>query len=248
MRKLYSLLVFKKVMLMKYGYARVSSIIQLKGNSLEEQTKELLNEGVEKENIVLEQCSGKSTERPKFKELLSKLSAGDELVCCKLDRFARNAEDGLRIVRELSERDITVNILNIGRIDTSAAGKLLLTVMLAFAEFERTMILERTAAGKAIAKTKAGYREGRPPVNTLVIDHALELLETHSYNEVCAMTNVSKSTLQRYAKLQKAAKIEKLKKVPRAPRSQGPEDEQSLWQFAPNKRPGRPKKSIIKTE
>lgn len=228
---------------MKYGYARVSSIIQLKGNSLEEQTKELLNAGVEEKNIILEQCSGKSAERPKFKALLSTLSAGDEVVCCKLDRFARNAEDGLRIVRELSEKDITVNILNIGRIDTSAAGKLLLTVMLAFAEFERTMILERTAAGKAIAKTKAGYREGRPPVNPLVINHALELLETHSYNEVCAMTNVSKSTLQRYAKRNEEIKIAKLKKVPRAPRSQGPEDEQSLWQFAKNKRPGRHKKN-----
>lgn len=243
MCKLYSLLVFKRVVLMKYGYARVSSIVQLKGNSLEEQTKELLDAGVNTENIILEQCSGKSAERPKFKELLSKLSPGDELVCCKLDRFARNAEDGLRIVRELSERDITVNILNIGRIDTSAAGKLLLTVMLAFAEFERTMILERTAAGKAIAKTKAGYREGRPPVNPLVIAHALELLETHSYNEVCSMTKVSKSTLQRYAKKKHDEEVAHLKEIPRKSGSQGPEDELSLWKFHPNKRPGRPKKS-----
>lgn len=228
---------------MKYGYTRVSSIVQLKGNSLEEQTRELLSAGVKEEDIISEQCSGKSAERPKFKALLLKLSPGDELVCCKLDRFARNAEDGLRIVRELSEREVTVNILNIGRIDTTAAGKLLLTVMLAFAEFERTMILERTAAGKAIAKTKAGYREGRPPVNPLVIDHALELLETHSYNEVCAMTNVSKSTLQRYARKKKDEEISRLKKIPRRPGSQGPEDEQNLFDFSKNKRPGRPRKS-----
>ena len=243
MYKLCSLLVFKKVMLMKYGYARISSIVQLKGNSLEEQTKELLGAGVDEKNIILEQCSGKSAERPKFKALLSKLSSGDELVCCKLDRFARNAEDGLRIVRELSERDITVNILNIGRIDTSAAGKLLLTVMLAFAEFERTMILERTAAGKAIAKTKSGYREGRPPINALVINHALELLETHSYNEVCSMTKVSKSTLQRYAKKKQDENIARLKEIPRKLGCQGPEDEVSLWTFHPNKRPGRPAKT-----
>ena len=228
---------------MKYGYARVSSIVQLKGNSLEEQTKELLAAGVGRKDIIMEQFSGKSAERPKFKALLSKLSPGDELVCCKLDRFARNAEDGLRIVRELSERNIIVNILNIGRIDTSAAGKLLLTVMLAFAEFERTMILERTAAGKAIAKTKAGYREGRPPVSKQVIEHALELLETHSYNEVHAMTNVSKSTLQRYSKQRREAEIAKLRKIPRKQGSQGPEDEQNLWTFAKNKRPGRPKKN-----
>ena len=228
---------------MKYGYARVSSIVQLKGNSLEEQTKELLYAGVEKKNIILEQCSGKSAERSKFKDLLSKLSPGDELVCCKLDRFARNVEDGLRITRELTEQGITVNILNIGRINnTSGTGKLLLTIMLAFAEFERTMILERTAAGKAIAKTKAGYREGRPPVNPLVIAHALELLETHSYNEVCAMTNVSKSTLQRYAKKRHDEEVARLKEVPRKSGSQGPEDEQSLWSFHPNKRPGRHRK------
>lgn len=201
--------------------------------------------------MILEQCSGKSAERSKFKDLLAKLAPGDELVCCKLDRFARNAEDGLRIVRELSEREVTVNILNIGRIDTTAAGKLLLTVMLAFAEFERTMILERTAAGKAIARAKSGYREGRPPVNPLVIKHALELLEIHSYNEVCAMTNVSKSTLQRYAKKKREryakkkrdAEIAHLKEVPRKPGSQGPEDELSLWKFHPNKRPGRPHKA-----
>lgn len=228
---------------MKYGYARVSSIVQLKGNSLEEQTQELLDSGVEKKDIIWEQCSGKSAARPKFKALLAKLAPGDELVCCKLDRFARNAEDGLRIVRELSEREVTVNILNIGRIDTTAAGKLLLTVMLAFAEFERTMILERTAAGKAIARAKSGYREGRPPVNPLVIKHALELLEIHSYNEVCAMTNVSKSTLQRYAKKKRDAEIAHLKEVPRKPGSQGPEDELSLWKFHPNKRPGRPHKA-----
>ena len=141
---------------MKYGYARVSSLVQLKGNSLEEQRQELLQAGVLPENIVEEQYSGKTTDRPLFKELISRLQPGDELICCKLDRFARNAEDGLRTVRELVERGVTVDILNLGRIDNKATGKLILTIMLAFAEFERNMILERTAAGRAIARTKAG--------------------------------------------------------------------------------------------
>ncbi len=183
---------------MKYGYARVSALVQLKGNSLEEQRNELLQAGVDEKNIIYEQFAGKTTARPKFENLINNLKAGDELICCKLDRFARNAEDGLRTVRQLSDRGIVVNILNIGRIDNTAVGKLTLTIMLAFAEFERSMILERTAAGKAVAKTKAGYREGRPPYKKAVIDNAMELLKTHTYKEVAEITGISRATLARY--------------------------------------------------
>ena len=183
---------------MKYGYARVSALVQLKGNSLEEQRNELLQAGVDEKNIIYEQFTGKTTARPKFENLINNLKAGDELICCKLDRFARNAEDGLRTVRQLSDRGIVVNILNIGRIDNTAVGKLTLTIMLAFAEFERSMILERTAAGKAVAKTKAGYREGRPPYKKAVVDHAMELLKTHTYKEVTEITGISRATLARY--------------------------------------------------
>lgn len=189
---------------MKYGYARVSALVQLKGNSLEEQQQELIHSGVAKENIIYEQYSGKTTARPKFEALIQKLVPGDELVCCKLDRFARNAEDGLRTVRQLSDKGIIVNILNIGRIDNSAVGKLTLTIMLAFAEFERSMILERTAAGKAVAKTKAGYRDGRPPYKKAIIDNAMELLKTHTYKEVVEITGISRATLARYKQRYKA--------------------------------------------
>lgn len=183
---------------MKYGYARISALVQLKGNSLEEQRQEMIDVGVDPENIVYEQYTGKTTVRPKFEALLRTLSPGDELVCCKLDRFARNAEDGLRTVRQLSDKGVIVNILNIGRIDNSAVGKLTLTIMLAFAEFERSLILERTAAGKAVARTKAGYREGRPPYKKAAVDHAMELLKTHTYKEVVEITGISRATLARY--------------------------------------------------
>lgn len=183
---------------MKYGYARVSALVQLKGNSLEEKQQELIHAGVAKENIIYEQYSGKTTTLPKFETLIQKLIPGDELVCCKLDRFARNTEDGLRTVRQLSDRGIIVNILNIGRIDNSAVGKLTLTITLAFAEFERSMILERTAAGKAGAKTKVGYRDGRPSYKKAVIDNTMELLKLHTYKEVVEITGISRATLARY--------------------------------------------------
>lgn len=188
---------------MKYGYARVSSIVQLKGNSLEEQTAELLKAGVSADCIVTEQYTGKTLKRPKFKQLIDALQPGDELICCKLDRFARNAEDGLKTVRELLERGIIIRILNIGYgqpFDNSPMGQLLFTMLLAFAQFERELILERTAAGKAIAKTKDGFREGRPPIPNVRIQTALSLLKDHTYKEVVQMTGISRATLARYKK------------------------------------------------
>ncbi len=188
---------------MKYGYARVSSIVQLKGNSLEEQTTELLKAGVSADCIVTEQYTGKTLKRPKFKQLIDALQPGDELICCKLDRFARNAEDGLKTVRELLERGIIIRILNIGNgqpFDNSPMGQLLFTMLLAFAQFERELILERTAAGKAIAKTKDGFREGRPPIPNVRIQTALSLLKDHTYKEVVQMTGISRATLARYKK------------------------------------------------
>lgn len=188
---------------MKYGYARVSSIVQLKGNSLEEQTAELLKAGVSADCIVTEQYTGKILKRPKFKQLIDALQPGDELICCKLDRFARNAEDGLKTVRELLERGIIIRILNIGNgqpFDNSPIGQLLFTMLLAFAQFERELILERTAAGKAIAKTKDGFREGRPPIPNVRIQTALSLLKDHTYKEVVQMTGISRATLARYKK------------------------------------------------
>ena len=120
---------------MKYGYARVSTLVQLKGNSLEDQRQKLKEAGVPEENIVTEQYSGKTTSRPKFQELIAKLQSGDELFCTKLDRFARNAEEGQRVIRELTERNVAVYILNIGGnrhpFDNSAIGKLQYEVLLA---------------------------------------------------------------------------------------------------------------------
>lgn len=190
---------------MKYGYARVSTLVQLKGNSLEDQRQKLKEAGVPEENIVTEQYSGKTTSRPKFQELITKLQSGDELFCTKLDRFARNAEEGQRVIRELTERNVAVYILNIGGnrhpFDNSAIGKLQYEVLLAVAEFERAQIIERTAAGKAIARTRNGFREGRPPISKIKIEHALELLETRTYREVVAITGISRSTLAKYKAL-----------------------------------------------
>ena len=183
---------------MIYGYARVSTTRQSRdGNSLEEQTHALEQYGCQE--IITEAFTGKTMERPDFQKLLHRLREGDTLVVCKLDRFARTAIEGVQTVRDLFERGIRVHILNMGLIENTLTGNLILTVMLAFAEYERGMIVERTQTGKAVARQDPNFREGRPKKYLLSqISHALELLESgKTYRQVEAMTGISKSTLVR---------------------------------------------------
>ena len=91
------------------------------------------------------------------------LQAGDKLVVTKLDRIARSASQGIELVQTLLDKGITVHVLNMGLLDNTPTGKLIRNIMLAFAEFERDMIIERTQEGKAIARRQPDFREGRPP-------------------------------------------------------------------------------------
>lgn len=183
---------------MIYGYCRVSTKGQAaNGNSLEAQEKAVREAGAVK--IYKDAFTGTKKERPELSKLLPMLKAGDKLIVTKLDRVARSATEGNELIDSLLSRDITVHILNMGILDNTSAGKLIRTIMLAFAEFERDMIVERTQEGKEIAKrTNPNYREGRPKkFNPKKIKHALSLLETYSYNEVVELTGISKSTLIR---------------------------------------------------
>ena len=187
---------------MNYGYARVSTKGQAKdGNSLEAQEKALKDSGAEK--IYKETFTGKETDRPELDKLLKGLQAGDRLIVTKLDRIARSAVKGIELVDSLLARGITVHILNMGILDDTPTGKLIRTIFLGFAEFERDMIVERTQEGKQIARENARkrgevFREGRPNKYTAKqMNHAMDLLETYSYNQVAEMTGVSKSTLIR---------------------------------------------------
>ena len=183
---------------MIYGYARVSTIGQMKdGNSLEEQGLALREYGCTE--IITEAFTGKTTDRPKFTALLNRLQAGDTLVVCKLDRFARSTIEGVQTVRNLFEHGVKVHILNVGLIEDNPTGNLILTVMLAFAEFERQMILERTRAGREVARQQPGYRDGRPKkYKKAQLDHAMQLLaEGMTFRRVEELTGISRSTLAR---------------------------------------------------
>ena len=125
---------------------------------------------------------------------------GDTLVVTKLDRLARNVSEGIELIQALFAKGVNVHILNIGLLENTAMGNFFITVLLAFAEFERTLIYERTYEGRLIARTKKGYREGRPRIPSDKIELALELKKTRSYKEVERLTGISKSTLIRYRK------------------------------------------------
>ena len=183
---------------MKYGYIRVSSKSQEQNTSLKSQRDAVLTAGAE---IVVEEVysGGTVKDRPKFSELIQRLKAGDELIVVKLDRFARTVSEGTTLAKDLYDRGVTLNILDMGKIENSTIGTLLLNVMLAFSQYEKDMINERCREGRMIARQNPNYKEGRPKkFSREQINLGLSLLnEGKTYKEVELMTGISKSTLIR---------------------------------------------------
>lgn len=181
-----------------YGYARVST----KGQDLESQIQALENENTE--FIYQEKFTGTSTDRPELKNLLSVLKSGDKLIVTKLDRLARNTKEGIELIEQLFEKDVKVHVLNVGLLENTNMGRFFLTTLLAVAEMERNMIIERTQEGKAIAKQNPNYKEGRKPTYTKAqLEHAMQMKETHSFKQVSELTGISESTLKREARKRK---------------------------------------------
>ena len=146
---------------MRYGYGRVSSKGQaLNGNSLGDQEKKLLEAGCDE--VILEAFTGTKMDRPKFSALLERLEPGDTLIVTKLDRFARTASAGVEVIKDLMGRGVSVHVLNMGLVEDTPTGRLILNILLAFAEFERDNIVERLADGREVAKeNNPDYKEGR---------------------------------------------------------------------------------------
>ena len=177
---------------MKYGYARVST----KNQDLEVQLQQLQAENCEV--IYKEKFTGTNMEREELKKVLSLLKEGDTLVVTKLDRLARNSKEGIAIIDDLFKRNVKVHVLNVGLLENTTMGRFFLQTMLAVAEMERNMIVERTPEGKMLARQNPNFKEGRPKkFSREQIKLALQLLATHSYKQVEEMTGISISTLKR---------------------------------------------------
>ena len=188
-------------MTMIYGYCRVSTKGQAKdGNSLEAQEQEILSR-YNNALIYKEAYTGTTTDRPVFNEVIEQMQENDMLAVSKLDRLARNTEEGIKIVKELFKKKCSVHVLNVGLLEDTAMGQFFITTLLAVAELERNQIIERCQTGKAIARQNPDFSEGRPKkYSRQQMQHALELLESHSYKQVEQLTGISKSTLIRAKK------------------------------------------------
>lgn len=188
---------------MLYGYARVSTKGQQRdGNSLSAQAEQLKAAGCSE--IVQEAYTGTTCDRPKFDLLLSKLQEGDTLVVTKLDRIARTTIEGCKLVQGLIARGITVRVLNMGTLDNTPVGKMMVTVMFAMAEFERDMIVQRTQEGLAVARQRPDFKCGRPEkrVDLNLIKNHMQLVESGAEQvaQACKALGIGRST---YYKLRK---------------------------------------------
>lgn len=131
---------------MIYGYARVSTKGQAKdGNSLEAQETALREAGAAE--VYADAFTGTKAHRPQLDKLMEVLQPGDKLVVTKLDRVARSTIQGIELIQTLLDKGVAVHILNMGLLDDTPTGRLIRTVLLAFAQFERDMIVERTQEG-----------------------------------------------------------------------------------------------------
>jgi DNA invertase Pin-like site-specific DNA recombinase len=138
------------------GYRRVSTLDQNTARQLE---------GMELDRVFEDKLSGKNAERPALKAMLSHVREGDTVVCHSLDRLGRNLDDLRKLVSDLTERGVKVQFIKEALTFTgedSPMSNLLLSVMGAFAEFERALVRERQREGISIAKNKGVYR-GRVP-------------------------------------------------------------------------------------
>src|SRR6516164_9453810 len=177
------------------GYARVST----DGQTLQAQTEALHQVGCAR--IFAEKISGAYSDRPQLAKALAALGEGDTLVVCKLDRLARSTRDLLNTLDTIGKAGATFKSLGDAWADTTTpAGKLMLTVLGGLAEYERHLILTRTAEGRTRAQAN-GVRFGRKPVLTPYqrAEALRRRAQGETLTEIAQSFNVSHMTIARIA-------------------------------------------------
>ena len=176
------------------GYARVST----QGQDLAQQRAKLSDIGCLR--IFEEKVSGAKRDRPELGRLLDHLRAGDVVTVTRLDRLARSTSDLLHIAERIKDSGAGLRSLAEPWADTtSPAGRMVLTIFAGIADFERSLIGERTSAGRVAALAR-GVRFGpRPALSAEQIVHARRLIEEEglSVSEASRILNVHRATLYR---------------------------------------------------
>jgi len=178
------------------GYIRVSSI---------DQNTERQLEGVKLDKVFTDRASGKDTNRPNLKAAMEWVRGGDVLIVHSMDRLARNVEDMLRIVRELTGKGVSVRFvkenMTFDNESSDPRTMLMFTMLSAFSQFERSLIKERQREGIAIAKAKGVYKGKAPklsPEQAANLRHLV--LQGVPKAQVARKFKISRDTVYEYLK------------------------------------------------
>ncbi|WP_131795800.1 recombinase family protein [Fluoribacter gormanii] len=177
------------------GYVRVSSY---------DQNPERQLEGISLDKKFVDHISGKSIQRPQLEKLLDYVRDGDEVIVHSMDRLARNLDDLRHLVKSLTQRDVVLRFMKENLVfkgDDSPMSNLLLSIMGAFAEFERALIKERQLEGIAIAKQKGKYRGRKPSLNQEQVTTLKQrALSGEQKTKLAKDFGISRETLYQYLK------------------------------------------------
>ncbi len=177
----------------RIGYVRVSSV---------EQNTDRQLEGLELARTFTDKASGKDTQRPELEQLLKFVREGDTVVVHSMDRLARNLDDLRRLVADLTKRGVKIQFVKESLTFTgedSPMSNLLLSVMGAFAEFERALIRERQREGVALAKQRGAYKGRKKtlsPQDVATVKNRIAAGETKA--KVARDLGLSRETLYQY--------------------------------------------------
>jgi DNA invertase Pin-like site-specific DNA recombinase len=177
----------------RIGYIRVSSFDQNPDRQLEQ---------IEVGKVFTDKASGKDTQRPELERLLAFVREGDTVVVHSMDRLARNLDDLRRIVQGLTQRGVRMEFVKEGLAftgDDSPMANLMLSVMGAFAEFERALIRERQREGIVLAKQRGAYRGRKKSLNSEQIAKLKQRVAAGDQKTLVARDfGISRETLYQY--------------------------------------------------
>jgi DNA invertase Pin-like site-specific DNA recombinase len=177
----------------KIGYVRVSSL---------DQNHERQLEGIKLDKCFTDKASGKDINRPQLEAMLNYVRDGDVIIVHSMDRLARNLDDLRKLVQQLTSQKIKIEFLKESLTFTeedAPMSKLLLSVMGAFAEFERSLIRERQREGIALAKKKGLYKGRKPSLSEEQINILKQRVENGEKKTIIAKDfGISRETLYQY--------------------------------------------------
>jgi DNA invertase Pin-like site-specific DNA recombinase len=177
----------------RIGYQRVSTL---------EQNTDRQLDGIQVDRMFTDKVSGKDTRRPELQTMLTYAREGDIVLVHSMDRLARNLDDLRAMVRTLTARGVKVEFVKEQLVfsgEDSPMSNLLLSVMGAFAEFERALILERQREGIALAKQRGAYKGRKPALSAIEAERLRDkAAQGFSKAQLAREFDISRQTLYRY--------------------------------------------------